>query len=333
MAILLAAAVPAQDTPAAVPSAATSPAVVAPVADVSQPVKLEFPLAGYSIDAYDSAKEEAAGFSMSLPVPGKSTWYAVTVKCTEVKGGKPPVQKHFQGRSSDTLLFEHMASRTESKVEYIREGPGRGEKTHFYGWDIFANGKTYTIVGSMADADWAVAGDKVKAYVGSFEPTSSPVPGKMVFPREGFRIKALDEVIPANARGNLLSLSGGVSVSVEPYTKTLKDYRAERKPSWMLEAKDKVKILAENSPTENALVTEYAEELTPADKNHPQAAQLLTWEKVILAHGELYRATFSPAQVLSSLGPNDPQTAAQIKACVESLEAMPAPEPTSVPVK
>jgi hypothetical protein len=194
------------------------------------------------------------------------------------------------------------------------------QKEHSYWREVFTNGRTYTIDATAPDAQWPEFGPKVKACVDSFELSPDPVPGKLAFPQQGYRISALDGPVPADAHQPLLSMMGGmrpwrVSVAIEPYAKTLKDYQAERKPALMFDSKNKFKILEENMPAENVLVTEYAEEF-PTDKNHPPA-RFLSYEKVVLAHGQLYRAW-------AMVPETDPKTLTQIKACVESLEAIPA---------
>jgi hypothetical protein len=92
----------------------------------------------------------------------------------------------------------------------------------------------------------------------------------------------------------------------------------------------KYKILAENMPAENTLVTEYADEI-PADTQHP-GFNAHSYEKAVLAHGQLYSAWslhWDWDKAVSS---------AQIKECVESLEAIPlapapAPDPVPTPAK
>jgi hypothetical protein len=226
----------------------------------------------------------------------------------------------FYPHSGDTILFKRAVSPTELLVEFTSKNASTVQKEHSYWREVFTNGRTYTIDATAPDAQWPEFGPKLKACVDSFELSPDPVPGKLAFPQQGYRISALDGPVPADAQQPLLSMMGGmrpwrVSVAIEPYAKTLKDYQAERKPALMFDSKNKFKILEENMPAENVLVTEYAEEF-PTDKNHPPA-RFLSYEKVVLAHGQLYQAW-------AMVPETDPKTLTQIKACVESLEAIPA---------
>jgi hypothetical protein len=188
---------------------------------------------------------------------------------------------------------------------------------------VSANGMTYDISATAPDAQWPEFGPKLKACVDSFELSPDPVPGKLAFPQQGYRISALDGPAPADANEELLSI-GSVHVGIEPYTKTLKEYQAEHKPRMTTFPVGQLKILAEYAPAENALVTEYDEEVpenvTVTGKIFaPQGGQVLIYQKVVLAHGQLYWAAglhWDWDKAASST---------QIKACVESLEAIPAP--------
>ena len=96
------------------------------------------------------------------------------------------------------------------------------------------------------------------------------------------------------------------------------------------------KILTENAPAQNALVTEYTEVILQSPIQKPPSgipyilghvSPRLIYEKVILAHGQLYWAAGIHDEE------NNAVSYAQIKACVDSLEVIPVPEPASVPAK
>ncbi len=294
-------------------------AAATPAAATPAPVRLEFPLAGYRIDAYD-----VSSFRMALPVPGKSSWFSVEIYCSDTIAAKPAGQNQssFHGRSGETLLYERALSSTESQAEYTLDGGKPAELGHAYVRTVLANGKTYKISGGLPDTDWPAAGTKLKECVNSFDPSPASAPGKTVFPRQACRISLLDGALPANAQGMLLGFGHSVPtviVSIEPYAGTLKDYQAVRQPPRMIDSKHPFKILAENSPAENALVTEYGEDFS-TDKTHPQFSPTC-YEKVVLAHGQLYRAWV----MLTNQA--DQPSFPQIKASVESLAALPAPSP------
>ncbi len=369
-------------TPAAEVSAAASPVTTASATDSSQSAKLEFPLAGYRINVFESnpatfplqeprfftistpegvvrfPRPGAMGFDgLALNVPGANLEHpALSIGRPLPADPKWTLQdsvdkihsmlKHF----GDTKLSEH-ASPTDFQVEYT-EGLNGGPKNHIYERMGRAHGASYSIEARVPDAQWPELGPKLKAAVDSFEPSPDPAPGKLAFSKGGFRFSPLDGMIPKDRKQWLL-LMFGVSVSVEPYSKTIKDYQAERKlPLFFGELyseeeflkifgktlnKEKManiypvlvktmserpfKILAENMPAENALVTEYAEDI-PADQNHPQGSRIVTYEKVVLAHGQLYRA-------IGHLNEADPKYSALLKSCVESLEALPTPASAS----
>jgi hypothetical protein len=313
------------NTPATPSAATTSPVIAAPVADTSHPAKMEFPLAGYRINTYDPTAKEGFTLTMALPVPGKSSSFSVSVIRFLQMKTKPPLPISFYPRSGYTVLSQHRASPTELRVEFTKSYHG-APKDHDYSLSIFVNDRLYSVTATTSDTDWREVGAKLKTYVESFEPSPDPAPGKVAFPRQGFRISLLDEALPADSKQKLLLIEAPgentMSVSVEPYTKTLKDYKSERKPTQMFDSKHKFKILEESEPAENALVTEYAEEFL-TDKNHPPI-QLLSYEKVVLTHGQLYRASSFP---FPAKLPMDPKSLTQVKTWVESLEAMPIPAP------
>jgi len=106
-----------------------------------------------------------------------------------------------------------------------------------------------------------------------------------------------------------------------------------------------MKILTENAPAQNALVTEYAEEIPVFPQQQPpssivelprssqpsvrtlqpETGQVLIYEKAILVHGQLYWAAGIDD------GQNNAVSYAEIKACVDSLEALPIPAPAQAP--
>jgi hypothetical protein len=303
-------------------------AVATPMADIPPPAKLEFPLAGFSINAIEPAKESSGRFSIYFPVPGDGPADpSVGVDRQPTMKERPSLQnfqdaKTLRAHNGDTILMERAPSSGEWRMEYTSTKPVMGNqpvpKQHIYQRVCSANGITYVVSAEALDTEWAVLGPQLKAGVDSFELSSAPAPGKVSFPSQGFRINKLDRAVPKDANQPLLSM-GFVSVGIEPYTKTLKDYQTEHQPRITFPA-GQVKILAENALAENALVTEYDEEI-PGDKIRPHGTQVLIYEKAVLAHGQLYRATgihFDWDKTAS---------AAQIKACVESLEALPAPAP------
>jgi len=310
-------------------------AAATPVADAPAPAKLEFPLGGgYRINALNSAAAGLPYFTMYLPVPGKSLWPRVEVTnylpyINDPKDKLVLDVSKFYTHRGDTVLFERARSPTELQVEFTSDHGQPGGKEHSYERMFTVQGHSYEVRATAPDALWPEVAAKLKACVESFELSPEPAPGKVAFPLQGFRISPLDGADPASTHQRLLSMPGGVTVSVEPYTKTLKEYQPGRKPDWMLDAKDKIVILAENSPAENVLVTEYAEVLYAADKEHPQSIEVKTYEKVVLAHGQLYRATGDLSQPYGELKDVAPEMAAQIKACVDSLEVMPIPAPTA----
>ncbi len=300
--------------------AATNPVPNMP----SPPAKLEFPLAGYRINALDSSSTNVVcGFMMSLPVTANSGSAQVMVSRFPPMDKNPSLQKwmadskSFHAHNGDTILLERAVSTTESRVEYTTKGDKAGRKDHAYDRTLFANGVTYEIEATAPETQWKDVGPKLKACVDSFDLSPDPAPGKTAFPQQGYRISALDGATPVDAWRPLIMMPGGVFVAIQPYAKTIRDYQAERKPPMLTDPKHKFKILEEGAPTENALVTEYAEEI-PADKKHPQGSQALSYEKVFLAHGQLYRAA-------GRLDISDPKSMTLIKSCVESLEAIPVP--------
>ncbi len=336
--IFMAAATPVVDTAAIAAPAATSPAAVTAEQGTpppAQPAKLEFPLAGYRINALDSARKGDFILTMFLPVP-KNTFSAfsfkVDITILTPKDGIASWQNQIKENrsyfteSGNAILQDRSPSPTEWLLEATTMGKDKaGPKGRLYERMVYANGKLYSIIATAPEAQWKDAGPKLKACVDSFDPSGDPVPGKVSYPQQGFRISVLDGAAPADAKQTLLRQPlpmGLLGVTIEPYTKTLEDYRAGRKPPFLSDAKHSFKILAETSPTENALVTEFAEVFPPA-KNLPQGGQLVSFEKVVLAHGQLYRVSAYQPQVDNP----DPQTTAQIKAWVESLESMPAPAP------
>jgi hypothetical protein len=293
------------------------------------PVKLEFPLAGYRINALDSSTNEPFYFTMFLPVSSNSFFFKVDIQSLpETLQNYVKDEKSFLKQSGNTILLDRAPSPTEWLGEFTTTVHS-GQKVHIYERALSANGRTDLIEATTPYALWPEVGAKFKASVDSFELSSEQVPGKVSFPQQGFRFSVLDGAAPVDAKQPLLmmfsSSLGTHDVTIEPYTKTLKDYQAERQPPLRTNPKDKFKILAETSPAENALVTEYAEEF-PVDKNHPQGGQLLSYEKVFLAHGHLYR-------VWAYLYEADPKSTAQIKAWVDSLEVMPATAPAPAPAK
>lgn len=317
--VLIAAATPVADTPTTAAPAATSLAVAAPVADVPPPAKLEFPLEGYRINAFDSSTKGFFNFSMSLPGHPLCSVNVDSAPPMGEPSGQAVVMDatRFHAKSGYTILSERTPSPKELQVEYTAQYDKTTPKEHTYTRMLYANGKFYGVSATAPDADWKNVESLLKACVDSFEFSPDPAPGKIVFPQQGFRISKLDGPLPAGVQQRLLSMELhplsmgrpppplGVNVGIEPYAKTLKDYQAERKPPFMIDSKDKFKILKESAPAENTLVTEYSE------------GGLISYEKVVLAHGQLYRAWIFSID----------ETSAQSKALVESLEVMPIPAP------
>ena len=292
------------------------------------PAKLEFPLAGFRINVLEPAKE-SSGFRMSIPVSGDGT-ASVGVNRQPTMKQRPSLQnfqdaKTLRAHNGDLILMERAPTSGEWRMEYTSTKPIMGNqpvpKQHIYQRVCSANGNTYVVSAEALDAEWAVLGPKLKACADSFELSSAPAPGKVVFPSQGFRINPFDRAVPMDEKQNLLSM-GFLSVHVEPYSKTLKDYQAEYK-SRVTIPNGKTKILAQDTQGENALVTEYVEELVvkfPADANRPDfVSQESICEKVVLAHGQLYLA------VGIHFDWDKDVSYAQMKACVESLEVLPAP--------
>ena len=310
-----------------------------PVTETPQPIqppKMEFPLAGYRINALDSATKDFFNITMFLPVSKNSFngfSYKVDVSSQALKEGRPSLQsqvketRSYFTQSGNAILLDREPSPTEWEGEFTTMGRDKaGPKEHLYERMIYANGRSYFIAAIAPDAQWKDVGPKMKACVDSFEPSPEPVPGKVSFPQQGFRFSVLDGAAPADAKQTMLRLPamGFMGPTIEPYAKTIEDYKAERKPPMMADPKHKFKIVAENAPEENALVTEYAEEIPPGNLK-PQGSEALSYEKVFLAHGQLYRVS---AMLLNT----DAMSSAQIKACVESLEALPAPAPAPAPL-
>jgi len=325
-------------TPVTASPSAISPAVAAPVADTSPPTKLEFPLAGFRINSLVSSAMKEGGFGMSLPVSGDTNLFpSVGVHWQPTMKERPSLQnmkdaKTLRAHNDDTILMERTASPAEWLMEYTSDktvmGTKAGPKQHIYRRMVSANGLTYDISATTLDTQWPEFGPKLKACVDSFELSAVPAPGKVALPYQGYRISKLDVAAPADAQQeplSMMSLLNGVNVKIEPYTKTLKDYQAEHL-SRVTIPNGKIKILAENSPAEDTLVTEYVEEI-PVDKSHTRGNQfnplgnLLVYEKAVLAHGQLYRATGLHWDWDKTV------SYAQIKACVDSLEAIPTPAP------
>jgi hypothetical protein len=311
--------------------------VATPTAD-TPPTKLEFPLAGFRINAIEPAKESSGSFSIYFPVPGDGPADAsVGVDRQPTMKTRPSLQnfqdaKTIRAHNGDTILMEHAPSSGEWRMEYTSTMPVMGNqpvpKQHIYQRVCSANGTTYVVSAEALDTEWAVLGPQLKAGVDSFELSTAPAPDKVSFPGEGFRINKSDRAVPKDKKQTLLEMHY-VSVHVEPYAKTLKDYQGEHEAILMKDSKNK--ILAENTPTENTLVMEYIEEF-PTSESSPSALptrgsppnvvhQLMVCEKMVLAHGQLYMAAglhFDWDKATSY---------AQMKACVESLEAMPIPTP------
>ncbi len=302
------------------------------------PVKLEFPLAGYRINALDSARKDYFDITMYLPVPKNSFneySFNVDINSVPLEGGwslpsKAKETRSYFTQSGNAILLDRETSPTEWVFEVTTMGRDKaGPKEHLYERMIYANGRSYFIAATAPDAQWKDVGPKMKACVDSFDPSPDPAPGKVSLPQQGFRFSVLDGAVPADAKQRLSRMTipapPGLGVTIQPYAKTLEDYKAERKPPLMMDSKHKFKIVAENAPEENALVTEYAEEIPPGNLR-PQGSEALSYEKVFIAHGQLYR-------VAALLIETDAMSTAQIKAYVESLEAMPVPAPTSLPAK
>ncbi len=332
IAILMAAITPVADPPAPAAPATTSPAAATPVAN-TPPSKLEFPLAGFRINVLETAKDSGS-FSFTFPVSGDGT-ASVGVGREPTMKQRPSLQifqdaKTLRAHNGDTILIEQAPASGEWRMEYTSTKPIMGNqpvpKRHMYEQVCSANGITYVISASALETDWPVFGPKLKAYADSFELSSAPDPGKVAFPSQGFRINKPDLAVPVDGKQPLLSM-GFVSVQVEPYTKTLKDYQAEFKTRVTI-PNGEVKILTENAPVESTLVTEYVEveefpgsgsppNALPAKGMPPKVFKTMVCEKVVLAHGQLYRATGMQIDTASSY--------AQKKACVDSLEAIPVP--------
>ncbi len=293
------------------------------------PAKLEFPLAGFRINLLEPFKESSS-FSMSLPVSGDGT-ASVSVDRQPTMKERPSFQnfqdaKTLRAHNGDPILMERAPSSGEWRMEYTSTKAEMGSqpgsqpvpKKHIYQRVCSANGITYVISATALDSEWPVLGPKLKACADSFELSSAPDPGKVAIPSQGFRINKLDRAVPMDEKQELLSM-GFVSVRIEPYAKTLKDYQAEHKTRVTI-PNGKIKILAENTPAENTLVTEYVEE-APAGGIHPNVVrQAFVCEKVVLAHGQLYLAVG-----IHFDWDKEDVSYAQMKACVESLEAVPAP--------
>lgn len=309
-------------------------AAATPMANTPPTTKLEFPLAGFRINVLEPAKESSS-FSFSFPISGNGS-AEVGVDRQPTRKERPSLQnfqdaKTIGAHNGDTILMVRAPSAGEWRMEYTSTKPIMGNqpvpKQHVYKRVCSANGITYVISAMALETDWPVFGPKLKAYADSFELSPAPEPGKVAFPSQGFRINKPDRAVPMDEKQTLLEM-GFVSVHVEPCTKTLKDYQAEHEASLMKDPKNK--ILTENTPTENTLVTEYVEEI-PTSGSPPSALpargnasnvvhQLMVCEKVVLAHGQLYGAMgihFDWDKAASY---------AQMKACVESLEVMPVPE-------
>jgi len=315
-------------TPAPASPAAVSPVVTAPAANPSSLVKLEFPRAGFRINAFEPPSKEGFTFVMALPIAGKSSGFKVTVIRFPQTNEKPPRQVEFYPRSGYSILYKRTPSPTEVQAEYTKQYDQHSQKEHDYTRTLYAHGTLYDVTAETADTDWHAVAAKLKACVDSFEPSPDPAPGKVAFPDQGFRLNLIDEVVPVDVKQKLLSMvyfGSLIYVSIEPYTKTLKDYQAERKPSMMRDSKHKFKIMNEYAPAENALVTEFAEELGVGKDQTP--IQDLSIEKVILAHGQLYRAVGQFSYALD----DEPKRLGQLKALVESLGVMSAPGPATTP--
>lgn len=191
---------------------------------------------------------------------------------------------------------------------------------------FYANGLAYEISATALDSQWNHVGPKLKACVDSVDLSPAPAPGKMSFPRQGFRLSQLDGATPAGAAESRLALPNSMrGVGIEPCTRTLQDYQAAGHQPHFHFYQGKFKMLPEFSPAENLLVTEYHLEM-PGDGYHPGNPHAHIYEKAIFAHGQLYWATgIHPDQGI------DAPSAPQIKAFVDSLEVMPMPAPDPAP--
>ncbi len=358
---------------AATTPVADPPAPAAPVADTPRPAKLEFPLAGYRINALASATKTSSIFTMSLPVSGNSqSSPSVKVNRQLTMKERPSKQniadaKTIRAHNGDTILVERTLSPAEWRMEYTstKDESGTfetGMKTHIYRRMVTANGLTYDVSATVPETQWSALEAKLKACVDSFELSTDPAPGEVVFPQQGYRINILDGAAPADAKQTLIAMPGGVLVGIQPYTKSIEEYKAHHEPDIfrkVVNAKKEngvwieatstspgpMKILTENAPAQNALVTEYAEEIPVFPKqpppssivapprsnlpqviyNKPENGQVLIYEKVILVHGQLYWA----AGIHD--GETDVVSYAEIKACVDSLETPPIPAPAQAP--
>ncbi len=303
--------------------AATSPAAVAPVVVTPAPVKLEFPLAGFRINAFETPAKALNSFTMYLPVADQSQRLpGVTIATQAPSREKPNLPEYIKYAKTvhdhygDTVLQQ----RQPSSAEWLEESTTSRNKIneHTYLRVFYANGLAYEISATALDSQWTDVGPKLKACVESFELSPAPAPGKMSFPQQGFRLSLLDGATPAGAAQSRLSLLNRMGAGIEPNTKTLQDVQAAGHLPHFRVYQAKFKILAESSPAENVLVTEYDVEM-PGDGIHPGNPHAHIYEKAIFAHGQLYWATGLHQDIDGDL------SAAQIKAWVDSLEAMPVP--------
>lgn len=286
------------------------------------PAKLEFPLEGYRIDALNYSGKMTDVFAMTLP--GHSSAVVKVARELTMKE-RPSLQnikdaKTLRAHNDDPILLERTLSPTEWLMEYTSDktawGTKAATKAHTYERVVTAKDITYIISAIAPDVEWSEVAPKLKACVDSFELSSAPATGKVAFPQQGYRINKLDGVIPPDAQQPLIEIHGGVHVGIQPYAKTIEEYKAHHEPKLTTFPVGQTKILAENAPAENALVTEFVEEV-PGDKISPKGSQVLVFEKVVLVHGQLYYAAGLHWDSDKDV------SAAQIKACVESLEAMP----------
>ncbi len=352
--ILVAATTPVADAPATASPAATSPSGAAPVADASPSAKLEFPQAGYRINAIEDLSKTAkatpwmgSGFSMwphgyigSLPSLGAGVVAASDGKRTMAEYVKNEKAGH--AHFGDTLLSDHLLSAPEWQVEYVSGADHLGEKEHSYERVLLANGQFYRATATNSESLWTKTGPALKAWVNSLDPITGPgatptgaSPGKLVFPQHGpqhgLRINAPDAALTSDKDEETLMLALGLVVTSQAYAKTLEDYQAATKASQKnaqnKNPEYKFEVMAESFPADNTWVIEFTEELPPDKVNH-FIIQTHKYQKTILAHGQLYQAEATMGNYEAA----DPAYFAKLKACVDSLEAIPvqttAPAPT-----
>jgi hypothetical protein len=312
--------------------AATNPAPSA----TPPPAILEFPLAGYRINAFEDLSRAtkanpmmAWGIDMSPHGLGSLPEVGVGVSPADGKKTLADVVKHEKDAFAHfnmTILSERSVSATEWQVDYLNSFPD-GSKDHCYERVLLANGKFYEATATESESLWPKTGAKLMACVNSLEPITDPgatpsaaSPAKLTFPQHGFRISPLDAASTSDEDMGSLTMTENIWVINEAYAKTLQDFQAEFKTR-LQDAQYKLKIISESSPADNTWVIEYTKEF-PLGKNIPSSFQIHTYQKVILAHGQFYQAMATLED-----DPSDPGYDAKLKDCVDSLEIIPPAPP------